>query len=396
MERLQNCWASISWKEDSAGIDINSILQRDIQDTCDQTEDLFTIATRGVNLSAPDAEKLEPCILQLSCQQNFHIITVSTVSDAKHTEVYNNNNEYSGTVRGQSFTSDNDDPNRADVLYRGEWTFEKPVNQCAVKFLSLKDKCRMKLYHIKVVLEQLKEQEAKRGVGILPSQPTVDMSQVRLLLGSMNQDTDEKTQQLMSSIEEYQKNKSAMYEDIQGLMQGSVASQSTKESSNAASSALGMLSMFSKLSALQGKQTPTMNMPAPMAMPETNSDSDNRAAMFSMMKNICGEVTRMRADIREEEMRKEEEGNEKNKESLNVERTVRDNNMPDERTEDWLSQMEDRAYLMQRIDEAEKRIMDRVESGLAALQSHFDERLDALLLMLTQKFNTNSAELPVD
>ncbi|XP_077991995.1 ATPase PAAT-like [Glandiceps talaboti] len=406
MERLQNCWANISWNQDSAGFDINSVLHRVMKDDSNDPEELETMATRGISLSAPSSsdKTSDPCLLNLTCQPSFDIVAIVTISEAKHTEVYSSGSDYCGTVRGQRLNMDENDANRADVLYKGEWTFQNPVKECSVKFLSLKDKQQMWLYYVKVVLEQSTEPQSSLSTsGVLPSQHSIDMSQVRHLLDSMNQDTDEKTEKLMSSIEDYQKNQSAMYEDIHSLMKDSMTSPAATVggTTSKTSEAIGMLGMLSKLSLLQNTQTQQAAssnfppIPGSMAIPDHGNDSDN-AAMFSMLKNVCCEVTKMRENSKQKEDRQELADTENRKEGLNDANSIgKETGLSSSETPgDVILQIEER--LMQKIEEAEQRIVNRVERRLTELQTHLDTRLDGIMAILCDRTISNTSDLPVD
>ncbi|XP_006820373.1 ATPase PAAT-like [Saccoglossus kowalevskii] len=374
MERLQNCWASVSWTQETSGFDVNAILSHVMANELQGDQDVISTTTGGVHLSSPvtrgsaDAAP-EPCLLELSCQQHLCMVSVVVISEARHIECYSNE-EYCGTARGSKIDIESDQ-NSPDVLYQCDWKFEKPVKSCTMKFLSLRDKYQMWLHHVRLTLDE------SRHVDINDSglnKPSIDMSEVRRMLGSMNQQVDDKAQRLMTSVEDYQKNQSAMLGGIQSLTRDSTPANAGDNTTGM----LGMLSMLNNLSTLQIAPRTTNAVDV-----NDTSGSADQNAMYSMLKNVCSEVTIRRKnqeDSKEMMEKSTDETFEKN------ERPTLDSHVVATQQDIILEER-----LTEKINQAEERILKSVERQISALQIHIDNRLDTILAMLT-----NKNEIPVD
>ncbi|MED6232946.1 hypothetical protein ATANTOWER_004689 [Ataeniobius toweri] len=159
-------------------------------------------------------EEGSPCILTLSCSPSFPtaISILMVISEARTIEVYNQLEEYCGTVRGTKDESiQSDSPDRGP-FYRKQLALEYPSSTCEVKLLSLAGRNSVLVCRIVVGLQEL-QPALTRGPGI-------DLQQVQSLVEEMGTSLSPGAQNLMDMVQFQQKNQTGSLGGFLPLLMG--------------------------------------------------------------------------------------------------------------------------------------------------------------------------------
>ncbi|KAM4715692.1 ATPase PAAT [Anableps anableps] len=159
-------------------------------------------------------EEGSPCILTLSCSlsSSAAISSLMVVSEARTMEVYNQLEEYCGTVRGMKDESiQSESPDRGP-FYRKQFVLEYPSSVCEVKLLSLAGRSSVLVCGIVAGLQEL-QPAPTRGPGI-------DLQQVQNLVEEMGTSLSPGAQNLMDMVQFQQKNQTGSLGGFLPLLMG--------------------------------------------------------------------------------------------------------------------------------------------------------------------------------
>ncbi|XP_008435872.1 ATPase PAAT [Poecilia reticulata] len=159
-------------------------------------------------------EEGSPCVLTLSCctASSAAFSSLMVVSEARTMEVYNQLEEYCGTVRGIKDESIQSDSPERGPFYRKQLVLDSPSSACEVKLLSLAGRSSVLIRRVVVGLQEL-QPSPTRGPGI-------DLQQVQTLVEEMGTSLSPGAQNLLDMVQFQQKNQTGSLGGFLPLLMG--------------------------------------------------------------------------------------------------------------------------------------------------------------------------------
>ncbi|XP_038130346.1 ATPase PAAT [Cyprinodon tularosa] len=157
-------------------------------------------------------EEGSPCILALSCSSSASISSLMVISEARTMEVYNQQEEYCGTVRGTKVQSLQWDRPDRGPFYRKQLLLQDPSAGCEAKLLSLAGRSSVLVCRVVVGLQEA----APAAAG----GPGIDLQQVQSLVEEMGTSLSPGAQNLMDMVRFQQKNQSGSLGAFLPLLMG--------------------------------------------------------------------------------------------------------------------------------------------------------------------------------
>ncbi|XP_022080913.1 uncharacterized protein LOC110973956 [Acanthaster planci] len=411
--------------------DINSILQ--IQQE-DESPHLPRVSTHSIKLVPPSSTNdsnegdTPSCQLVFSCQPRIAVRSVEIISNARHVELYDNQDSYCYTVRGERLAERGGDQQTNMIAYSASLSIDNPMPRCRLKLVSLTDKCQLMLSQLQITTTRIEE-----GSYSMTGGRSIDMAKVRDIMSTLQQPISANVQSLMQTIEQYQKNQASVLDDFQQTARAQLSSSGDPKASLASNMA-GLLSAFSKASSLQQQAaktpaatsggdvalTESSNLPrfetqprdgSPATAQPPNTDtlaklmasfgmgrapdraehtegnaSAESLGMLSALRAVCRDVSLMRAADRQAAERaygperRDDQG-----EGSTSENTRQADKMP---LRSGMAELEQR--LMGYIAAAEKRILGRLDQQMELLQDHIDSRFNTLEALLEGRAGSSS------
>uniref|UniRef100_A0A1A8GG53 Chromosome 10 open reading frame 88 n=2 Tax=Nothobranchius korthausae TaxID=1143690 RepID=A0A1A8GG53_9TELE len=185
---------------------------------------------RVVSAQLEQVEEGSPCILTLSCRSSSDTISrLMVVSEARTMEVYNQMEEYCGTVRGIEDKTIQLGEDRGPV-YKKQLIFEHPSSACEVKLLSLAGRSSVVVCRVVVGLQELQPGPAHG--------PGIDLQQVQCLVEEMGTSLSPGAQNLLDMVQFQQKNQMSSLSGFLPLLMGGGALSALAGGTGASTSAL--------------------------------------------------------------------------------------------------------------------------------------------------------------
>lgn len=166
-----------------------------------------------VLLSQP--EDSAPCLLSLKCRLSGApsvIKRVVLVSQARTVEVYDQNGEYCGTVRGEREDTQDNHSSDSEPFYRKELVLNYPAASCEVKLLSLGGRRCVQVLSITVGLQTVCSSASVN--------PGIDMQQVQSMMQEMGTTLSPGAQNLMEMVHFQQQNQTSSLGSLFPLLMG--------------------------------------------------------------------------------------------------------------------------------------------------------------------------------
>uniref|UniRef100_A0A1A7WD03 Chromosome 10 open reading frame 88 n=1 Tax=Iconisemion striatum TaxID=60296 RepID=A0A1A7WD03_9TELE len=185
---------------------------------------------RVVSVQLEQVREGSPCILTLSCRFSSDAISrLMVVSEARTMEVYNQIEEYCGTVRGiKDETIQLDGEDRGPV-YKKQMILEHPSSACDVKLLSLAGRSSVLVCRVVVGLQELQPGPAHG--------PGIDLQQVQCLVEEMGTSLSPGAQNLLDMVQFQQKNQMSSLSGFLPLLMGGGALSALAGGTGASTSA---------------------------------------------------------------------------------------------------------------------------------------------------------------
>lgn len=206
---------SSSWICQTDGSSLaNVLISVDTQENIDPNENHEQNCAAGPVLLTQPKEG-NPCVLSLSCSPPSAIVSLEMVSEARTVEVYDQQGEYCGTVRGetdQSITSNSPD---LGPFYRKRLVLDQPLTSCEVKLLSLCGRRFVRVLSVTVVL-----QAVHSGVSVSPG---IDLQQVQTMMEQMGTSLSPGAQHLMDMVHFQQQNQTSSLNSLFPMLMGARA-----------------------------------------------------------------------------------------------------------------------------------------------------------------------------
>uniref|UniRef100_A0A3B3XQJ8 Uncharacterized protein n=1 Tax=Poecilia mexicana TaxID=48701 RepID=A0A3B3XQJ8_9TELE len=181
--------------------------EEDLSHSDKETDDVAPVLLEQV-------EEGSPCVLTLSCRtaSSASVSSLMVVSEARTMEVYNQLEEYCGTVRGMKDESIQSDSPERGPFYRKQLVLDSPSSACEVKLLSLAGRSSVLIRRIVVGLQEL-QPAPTRGPGI-------DLQQVQSLVEEMGTSLSPGAQNLLDMVQFQQKNQTGSLGGFLPLLMG--------------------------------------------------------------------------------------------------------------------------------------------------------------------------------
>ncbi|XP_043959421.1 ATPase PAAT isoform X1 [Gambusia affinis] len=159
-------------------------------------------------------EEGSPCVLTVSCRtaSSVAISSLMVVSEARTMEVYNQLEEYCGTVRGLKDESIQSVSPERGPFYRKQLVLDYPSSACEVKLLSLAGRSSILIRRVVLRLQEL-QPAPTRGPGI-------DLQQVQNLVEEMGTSLSPGAQNLLDMVQFQQKNQTGSLGGFLPLLMG--------------------------------------------------------------------------------------------------------------------------------------------------------------------------------
>lgn len=206
---------SSSWICQTDGSSLaNVLISVDTQENIDPNENHEqNCAAVPVLLTQP--KEGTPCVLSLSCSPPSAIVSLEMVSEARTVEVYDQQGEYCGTVRGetdQGITSNSPD---LGPFYRKRLVLDQPLTSCEVKLVSLCGRRFVRVLSVTVGL-----QAVHSGVSVNPG---IDLQQVQTMMEQMGTSLSPGAQHLMDMVHFQQQNQTSSLSSLFPMLMGARA-----------------------------------------------------------------------------------------------------------------------------------------------------------------------------
>ncbi len=137
------------------------------------------------------------------------------------------------------------------VSYVAHLAIDSPLPRCRLKFVSLAEKNQLTLVQLTVTSQRTERRPG--GVG----GRGIDMAKVREIMSTLPQPVPSNVQDLMTSVEQYQKNQASVLEDFQQAAATRLSSTLNDPRASLASNMAGIVSVFSKATMLQQQTAQT-------------------------------------------------------------------------------------------------------------------------------------------
>lgn len=202
-------------------VDILLPVQCSNKDNDDNEEEDLSQSDKEREQLAPvlleQVEEGSPCILTLSCSHGSPaaISSLTVISEARTMEVYNQLEEYCGTVRGMKDESVQLHRPDRGPFYRKRFVLEYPSSTCEVKLLSLAGRSSVLVCRIAAGLRELQPAPIHG--------PGIDLQQVQSLVEEMGTSLSPGAQNLMDMVQFQQKNHTGSLGGFLPLLLGSGA-----------------------------------------------------------------------------------------------------------------------------------------------------------------------------
>ncbi|XP_017295526.1 ATPase PAAT [Kryptolebias marmoratus] len=355
----------------------------------DEEEDLSQSVREKVGpVLLEQVEEGSPCVLTLSCSSSAAFSRLLVISEARTMEVYDQQEEYCGTVRGTKDDSIQSDSADRGPFYRKQLILERPSSACQVKLLSLGGRNSVLVCRVIVGLLELQPGPA-RGPGI-------DLQQVQSLVEEMGTSLSPGAQHLMDMVQFQQRNQTSSLGGFLPLLMGGGAFSALAGGVGASAAAFrnlpqpadatppepvrpadvtaaqsggmseGSLSPDFSLSDLSSNNTSSSENGGPMSHAQLEEMMSHflkgrgheqalSPELLPMLQSVCGQVTQLRLADAEEAAEKEKMRN---------------------GTWELDSAME------RRLEEMERRLKEHMDRRLDALEQKLEKALLSALPMV--------------
>ncbi|XP_005805416.1 uncharacterized protein C10orf88 homolog [Xiphophorus maculatus] len=181
--------------------------EEDLSHSDKETDDVAPVLLEQV-------EEGSPCVLTLSCRtaSSVAISSLTVVSEARTMEVYNQLEEYCGTVRGLKDESIQSESPERGPFYRKQLVFDYPSSACEVKLLSLAGRSSVLIRRVVLRLQELQP--------TMPRGPGIDLQQVQNLVEEMGTSLSPGAQNLLDMVQFQQKNQTGSLGGFLPLLMG--------------------------------------------------------------------------------------------------------------------------------------------------------------------------------
>lgn len=205
---------SSSWTCQTEGPSLSDILiSVDVQNEDPNENHEQNCAAAPVLLSQP--EESAPCVLSLNCSPPSAIGRLELVSEARTVEVYDQQGEYCGTVRGERDQSITTDSSESGPFYRKRLVLDQPSTSCEVKLLSLCGRRCVRVLSLTVGL-----QTVHSGAAVNPG---IDLQQVQSMMEQMGTSLSPGAQHLMDMVHFQQQNQVSSLSSLFPMLMGARA-----------------------------------------------------------------------------------------------------------------------------------------------------------------------------
>lgn len=304
---------SSSWICQTEGPSLSDVLiSVDVQNNEDPNENHEqNCSAAPVLLSQP--EESAPCVLTLTCSSPSAIGRLELVTEARTVEVYNQQGEYCGTVRGERDQSISTDSSDSGPFYRKQLVLDEPSTSCDVKLLSLCGRRCVRVLSITVGL-----QTVHSGVSVNPG---IDLQQVQTMMEQMGTSLSPGAQHLMDMVHFQQQNQTSSLSSLFPMLMGARALtlnpvqtlppqfESTSSTPDASPSLNGAMSHDSSPASASSDSTCSESSEArspvsPAHVSEMMSQLmrgrghalGSAPDLLPVLQSVCGHVTQLRHD----------------------------------------------------------------------------------------------------
>lgn len=154
-------------------------------------------------------------MLSLNCSPPSAIRRLELVSEARTVEVYDQQGEYCGTVRGERDQSIATDSSESGPFYKKQLVLDQPSTSCEVKLLSLCGRKCVRVLSVTVAL-----QTVHSGTVVNPG---IDLQQVQTMMEQMGTSLSPGAQHLMDMVHFQQQNQTSSLSSLFPMLMGARA-----------------------------------------------------------------------------------------------------------------------------------------------------------------------------
>uniref|UniRef100_A0A3B3U1V8 Si:rp71-19m20.1 n=1 Tax=Poecilia latipinna TaxID=48699 RepID=A0A3B3U1V8_9TELE len=260
--------------------------EEDLSHSDKETDDVAPVLLEQV-------EEGSPCVLTLSCRtaSSAAVSSLMVVSEARTMEVYNQLEEYCGTVRGMKEESIQSDNPERGPFYRKQLVLDSPSSACEVKLLSLAGRSSILIRRIVVGLQEL-QPAPTRGPGI-------DLQQVQSLVEEMGTSLSPGAQNLLDMVQFQQKNQTGSLGGFLPLLMGGGAFSALAGGATARNQPHPADATVSQLSDPQRLWGVIVAATGEMMSHFLTGRSHGQALspeLLPMLQSVCGQVAQLRLD----------------------------------------------------------------------------------------------------